>query len=115
YEMARQGRAGPALAIAAIGSFIAGTLAVFALGFVGPAFAKFAVSFGPPEYCALAIFGLALSATLSGGSPIRGISMVLLGILLGLVGIDTITGVERFTFGSLGVADGIELVPMLMG
>ena len=115
YEMARQGRAGPALAIAAIGSFIAGTLSVFALGLVGPAFAKVAISFGPPEYFALAVFGLALSATLSGGSPVRGICMVLLGLLLGIVGIDTVTGVERFTFGSMQVADGIELVPMLMG
>lgn len=115
YEMAKQGRAGPALAIAAIGSFVAGTLAVIALSFVGPAFAKFAVSFGPPEYFALAVFGLALSATLTGGSPIRGVCMVLLGVLFGLIGIDTVTGVERFTFGSLEVADGIELVPMLMG
>lgn len=115
YEMARQGRAGPALAIAAIGSFIAGTAAIFALAFVGPAFANFALSFGPPEYFALAVFGLVLCATLSGGSPIRGIAMVLVGILLGTVGMDTVTGIDRFTFGSLEVADGIELVPLLMG
>jgi putative tricarboxylic transport membrane protein len=115
HEMARQGRAGPALAIAAIGSFIAGTLAVCALVFVGPAFAKFAVSFGPPEYFALALFGLALSATLSGGSPVRGFCMVLAGLLLGLVGIDTVTGVERYTFGIMEISDGIDLVPMLMG
>jgi putative tricarboxylic transport membrane protein len=115
YEMAKKGRAGPALAIAAIGSFIAGTVSVFALGIVGPAFANVAISFGPPEYFALAVFGLALSATLSGGSPVRGICMVLVGILFGLVGVDTVTGVERFTFGSLEVSDGIELVPMLMG
>jgi putative tricarboxylic transport membrane protein len=115
HEMARQGRAGPALAIAAIGSFIAGTLAVCALVFVGPAFAKFAVSFGPPEYFALALFGLALSATLSGGSPVRGFCMVLAGLLLGLVGVDTVTGIERYTFGILEISDGIDLVPMLMG
>jgi putative tricarboxylic transport membrane protein len=115
HEMAKQGRAGPALAIAAIGSFIAGTLAVCALVFVGPLFAKFAVSFGPPEYFALALFGLALSATLSGGSPVRGMCMVLAGLLLGLIGIDTITGVERFTFGVMEISDGIDLVPMLMG
>jgi putative tricarboxylic transport membrane protein len=115
HEMAKKGRAGPALAIAAIGSFIAGTLAVCALVFVGPVFAKFAVSFGPPEYFALALFGLALSATLSGGSPVRGFCMVLTGLLLGLVGTDTVTGVERFTFGILEISDGIDLVPMLMG
>jgi putative tricarboxylic transport membrane protein len=115
YQMAKKGRAGPALAIAAIGSFIAGTLAVCALVFVGPLFAKFAVSFGPPEYFALALFGLALSATLSGGSPVRGLCMVFAGILLGLVGTDVITGVERYTFGIMAISDGIDLVPMLMG
>lgn len=115
YEMARQGRAGPALAIAAIGSFIAGTISVFALALVGPTFANAALSFGPPEYFALAVFGLALSATLTTGSPLRGIAMVLVGVLLGSIGIDTVTGIDRFTFGSLQLADGIELVPMLMG
>lgn len=115
YQMAKKGRAGPALAIAAIGSFIAGTLAVCALALVGPAFAKFAVSFGPPEYFALALFGLALCATLSGGSPVRGMCMVFAGLLLGLVGVDTMTGVERYTFGIMTVSDGIDLVPMLMG
>ena len=115
YEMARQGRAGPALAIAAIGSFIAGTASIFALGLVGPAFAKVALSFGPPEFFALAVLGLALSATLSGGSPVRGLCMVLTGLLLGIVGVDTVTGVDRFTFGSMEVRDGIELVPLLMG
>jgi len=115
YQMAKKGRAGPALAIAAIGSFIAGTLAVCALVFVGPLFAKFAVSFGPPEYFALALLGLALSATLSGGSPVRGLCMVFVGILLGLVGTDIITGAERYTFGIMAISDGIDLVPMLMG
>ena len=115
YEMARQGRAGPALAIAAIGSFIAGTLSIFAIGLVGPAFAKFALSFGPPEYFALAVLGLALSASLSGGSMLRGFIMVLAGLLLGIVGVDTVTGADRFTFGLMQVRDGIELVPLLMG
>jgi putative tricarboxylic transport membrane protein len=115
HEMAKKGRAGPALAIAAIGSFIAGTLAVCALALVGPIFANFAVSFGPPEYFALAVFGLALSATLSGGSPVRGFCMVLAGLLLGLVGVDTLTGVERYSFGIMEISDGIDLVPMLMG
>ncbi|HEU5068210.1 MAG TPA: tripartite tricarboxylate transporter permease, partial [Sphingomicrobium sp.] len=115
YEMAKRGRAGPALAIAAIGSFIAGSIAVCALTFVGPAFAKVALTFGPPEYFALAVFGLALASTLSGGPPIRGICMALVGVLLGLVGVDTMTGLPRFTFGQLELSDGISLVPMLMG
>ena len=115
YQMARQGRAGPALAIAAIGSFLAGTVAVLALTFVGPAFARFALTFGPPEYFALATFGLALASTLTGGPPLAGVAMALTGILLGLVGIDTVTGVDRFAFGVLQLTNGIELVPMLMG
>jgi len=115
YQMARQGRAGPALAIAAIGSFLAGTVAVLGLTFVGPAFARFALTFGPPEYFALATFGLALASTLTGGPPIAGVAMALVGILLGLVGIDTVTGVDRFAFGVLQLTNGIELVPMLMG
>ncbi len=115
YEMARRGRAGPALAIAAIGSFIAGTTAVVALTFVGPLFARAALSFGPPEYFALAVLGLGLCATLSSGPPVRGLCMALAGVLLGLVGVDTVTGVERLTFGNFELSDGIELVPMLMG
>lgn len=115
YQMATQGRAGPALAIAAIGSFLAGTLSIFALGLVGPLFAKVALSFGPPEYFALAFLGLALSASLSGGSMRRGFVMVFAGLLLGIVGVDTVTGVDRFTFGRMEVRDGIELVPLLMG
>lgn len=115
YEMARQGRAGPALSIAAIGSFIAGTASIVALMFIGPAFARVAISFGPPEFFALATLGLALSATLSGESPVRGLCMVLAGLLLGIVGVDTVTGVDRFTFGFMQVRDGIEMVPLLMG
>ncbi|MDC7789016.1 tripartite tricarboxylate transporter permease [Rhodoplanes tepidamans] len=115
YEMAKQGRAGPALAIAAIGSFVAGTVSVVALSLVGPVFARYALSFGPPEYFALAVCGLALSATLSLGSPVRGLVMVAAGIVLGLIGIDTVSGRERFTFGILELSDGIEMVPMLMG
>lgn len=115
YEMAKQGRAGPALSIAAIGSFVAGTIAVVALSFVGPVFAKFAVSFGPPEYFALAILGLVLSAAIGGGSPVRGLCMVLLGVLFGLVGTDTVTGIDRFSMGIPALADGIDLVPLLMG
>jgi putative tricarboxylic transport membrane protein len=115
YEMTRRGRAGPALAIAAIGSFIAGTVSVIGLTFVGPLFAKFALAFGPAEYFGLAVLGLTLCASLSGGSPVKGLVMVFAGLLLGLVGIDTVTGVERFTFGIPELASGIQMIPMLMG
>jgi putative tricarboxylic transport membrane protein len=115
HEMAKRGRAGPALAIAAIGSFVAGTVAVVGLTFVGPAFARLALGFGPPEYFALATFGLVLASTLSGGPPITGVCMALVGVLLGLVGVDTVTGVDRFAFGFIQLTNGIELVPMLMG
>ncbi|MBE0616191.1 MAG: tripartite tricarboxylate transporter permease [Burkholderiales bacterium] len=115
YEMAKQGRAGPALAIAAIGSFVAGTVAIVGLTFVGPAFANAAVDFGPPEMFSLALLGVVLCASLSGGPPLRGIAMALAGILLGLVGVDLMTGVERLSMGSINLTGGIELVPMLMG
>jgi putative tricarboxylic transport membrane protein len=115
YQMARQGRAGPALAVAALGSFIAGTVGVIGLSFVGPAFAKFALGFGPPEFFALALFGLALASTLTGGPPIAGVAMALVGVLVGLVGVDTMTGVDRFSFGSINLTNGVELVPLLMG
>jgi putative tricarboxylic transport membrane protein len=115
YEMAKRGRAGPALAIAAIGSFVAGTVALVGLTLLGPAFARFALDFGPPEMFAVATLGLVLSASLSGGPPLRGIALALAGALLGLVGVDTMTGVERLTFGSFELSAGIELVPLLMG
>jgi putative tricarboxylic transport membrane protein len=115
HQMARNGRAGPALAVAAIGSFIAGTIGVVGLTFVGPLFAQFALSFGPPEFFALAAFGLVLASTLTGAPPVAGLSLALAGVLLGLVGVDTMTGVARLTFGSFQLTNGIELVPMLMG
>jgi putative tricarboxylic transport membrane protein len=115
YEMAKAGRAGPALAISAIGSFVAGTLAIVGLTMVGPSVARLAVDFGPPELFALATLGVVLCATLSGGPPLRGIAMALAGVLLGLIGVDTMTGVPRLTLGSFNLTGGIELVPLLMG
>ncbi|MBP7063279.1 tripartite tricarboxylate transporter permease [Ferrovibrio sp.] len=115
YEMAKRGRAGPALAIAAIGSFVAGTVAVVGLSLIGPLFARYALSFGPPEYFALALFGLILASTLSGGPPLHGLCMVFIGILLGLVGLDTMTGDARFSFGILDLTNGIGIVPLMMG
>jgi putative tricarboxylic transport membrane protein len=115
YEMAKQGRAGPALAVAAIGSFVAGTVAVLGLTFVGPVFARWALDFGPPEYFALAVFGLSLASTLGSGPPLRGIGMALAGLLFGLVGLDTMTADARFTLGVLKLASGLDVVPLMMG
>ncbi len=115
YEMARQGRAGPALGIAAIGSFIAGTLAVVALTVLAPVLARVALAFGPPEYCALAILGLVLAAHLSGKSRVKGMIMVVFGLLLSTVGQDPTSGEFRFTFGNLNLVDGIDFIVVAMG
>jgi putative tricarboxylic transport membrane protein len=115
YEMAKQGRAGPALAIAAIGSFFAGTVAIVGLTFVGPTFAAWALRFGPPEYFALATFGLILASTLGGTHPLRSVAMALAGLLFGLIGTDVITGMPRFTMGSLRLVSGLDIVSVMMG
>lgn len=115
YEMAKRGRAGAALAIAAIGSFIAGTVGVIGLTFVAPPLAEFALRFGPPEYFALLLFGLLLAVFLSGGSPVKGAIMILLGVLLSNVGLDPISGKERFTFGVISLQGGFDFVPLAMG
>jgi putative tricarboxylic transport membrane protein len=115
YQMARKGRAGPALAIAAIGSFIAGTIGVIGLNFLAPPLAEFAVRFGPPEYFALTLFGLFLAAYLASTSMVKGLIMVCLGLLLDMIGIDPIAGIPRFTFGILPLQEGLDFVPLAMG
>ncbi|MDU4961966.1 MAG: tripartite tricarboxylate transporter permease [Sporomusaceae bacterium] len=115
YQMAQKGRAGAALGIAAIGSFIAGTLGVIGLTFVAPPLAEFALKFGAPEYFALMLIGLLLAVFLSGGSPIKGSIMLLSGILLSNVGIDPISGKERFTFGVMELTNGFDFVTLAMG
>lgn len=115
YAMAQKGRAGAALGIAAIGSFIAGTLGVVGLTFVAPPLAEFALKFGAPEYFALMLIGLLLAVFLSGSSPIKGTIMLLMGILLSNVGIDPISGKERFTFGILELSNGFDFVTLAMG
>ncbi len=114
HQMALQGRAGPALCIAAIGSYIAGTLGVVGLMFLGPWLANFALKFGPPEYCALFIFGLSAVAALSGKSLVKGLMAMVVGLALSTVGAD-ITGVERFVFESEFLFDGIELLVIPIG
>jgi len=115
YQMARQGRAGPALGIAAFGSFIAGTLSVIGLMIVGPPLASIALRFGPPEYFSLMCLGLTILIYLASGSVIRALMMAAFGIVIGCVGQDPETGSSRFVFGISDLLDGIGLAPFVMG
>jgi putative tricarboxylic transport membrane protein len=115
YQMARKGRAGAALAVAAVGSFIAGTLGVVGVMLFASWLADAALSFGPPEYFALAVTGLAILSRLSGGTIVMSFVMVGLGLAIGTVGMEPISGVRRFTFGSVQLSQGLELVPIIMG
>lgn len=115
YQMARQGKAGRALGICAFGSFIAGTLGLIGLTLVAPPLAQFALKFGPPEYFALMCMGLVVLSFLTSTSMIRSLMMACFGVILGTVGIDTVSGSARFTFGVTELLDGIGLVPLVMG
>jgi putative tricarboxylic transport membrane protein len=115
HALARQGKAGTALGIAAIGSFIGGTVSIIALTFIAPVVAGFAIDFGPPEYTALALLGILLVSTVSSGSRLKALIAAVLGLLLATVGRDMFTGGERFTFGDLNLADGLDFVPIAMG
>ena len=115
YQMARQGRAGPALGIAAWGSFIAGTLSIIGLMLVANPLAKVALRFGPPEYFALICTGLILVTYLSQGSILKALMMALVGILVGNVGLDLVNALPRFTFGITELEDGVGIVPLVMG
>jgi len=115
YQMARNGRAGVALAMSAISSFVCGTLSVVALMLMAPPLAKFALSFGPPEYFSLMLLGLTTIVFLGGRSILKSIVSIILGLLLGLIGVDPVGGVNRFTFGSLVLIDGIDFIVVVMG
>ena len=115
YQMAKQGRAGVALATAAIGSFFAGTVATFLIAAFGPPLAAIALKFGPAEYFSLMTLGLVASIVLAQGSLLHAFGMVVLGLLLGLVGTDVTSGVPRFTFDIPELADGIGFVTVAMG
>src|SRR5918911_546805 len=99
HQMARQGRAGSALAIAALGSFFAGTISTFIIALFAPPLARVGLSFGAPEYFSLLLLGLVAAVVLAHGSVLKAIAMIILGLLLGLVGTDGNTGAERFTLG----------------
>jgi putative tricarboxylic transport membrane protein len=115
YKMAQKGRAGAALGIAAIGSFIAGTVAVVGLTLFAPPIAEFALGFGPPEKFALALLGLLMAVTLSGDSITKGLIIMVLGLLFGTVGIDPISGKSRFDFGVTELQSGFDFVTLAVG
>jgi len=115
YQMARRGRAGPALATAAIGSFFAGTVATLVVALFAPPLAEVALKFGPAEYFSLMVLGLVAAVVLAHGSVVKAVAMVVLGLLLGLVGTDVNSGVLRFAFGISELADGIGFVTVAMG
>lgn len=115
YKMAKQGRGGNALGVAAIGSFIGGGIAVLFLTFLGPTLAKYALKFGPPEFFSLMVFGLLLLVGLIGKSVIKGMIAAIIGVLLALIGQDPATGVERFLFGQIELLEGIDFVVLAIG
>jgi len=115
YAMARKGRAGAALAIAAVGSYFAGTVSVVLLMFLAPPLASFALRFGPPEYFALLLLGLLVLAYMSSGSMLKALAMAAFGLLLGMIGIDQMTGYFRFAYGVVELGDGIGVVPVAVG
>src|SRR6266849_1805334 len=115
HQMAKQGRAGAALGIAAIGSFVAGTLGVIVMTFFAPTIATVAIRFGPPENFALMVLGIVCTLFMITGSPVKGALMVALAFLAAAVGIDVVNGRERFTFGSIDLSAGIELLAVVIG
>ena len=115
HQMARQGRAGPALATAALGSFFAGTVATVLLALFAPPLARAALQFGPAEYFAVVLLGLLASIALASGSTVKALAMIVLGLLLGTVGQGLYTGVPRFTFGQRELYNGLEFVSLAVG
>jgi putative tricarboxylic transport membrane protein len=115
YPLARQGRAGAALGMAAVSSAIGGIFAVFVLMFAAPALARLAYEFGPPEYFALAVFGVSMVSTIGGDSPLKNAIAGCLGVLISTVGIDFTTGAERFTFGVPELTEGVQFAALMIG
>jgi putative tricarboxylic transport membrane protein len=115
YQMARKGRAGAALGIAAFGSFIAGTFSILGLMLLAPMLAEVALKFGPPEYFSLMLLGLVIVTFLAGSSMPKALMMAAFGLFLGLIGMDIMTATPRFTFDIYFLMDGVGLVPVVMG
>jgi putative tricarboxylic transport membrane protein len=115
YAMAKQGKAGTALGVAAIGSFVGATVSIIGLTFLAPLVAAWALDFGPPEYAALALLGVLLVASIGNGNMLKAMIAAALGLLLATIGSDKFTGAERYTFGSLELTKGIDFVVVAMG
>ncbi|MEW6663869.1 MAG: tripartite tricarboxylate transporter permease [Thermodesulfobacteriota bacterium] len=115
YQMAQKGRAGPALAICAIGSFIAGTLGLFGLAFLAPPLADAALAFGPAEFFSLMVFGFVVLSNVTGGSLVKSLIMAVVGLIIGTIGLDPVNGVARFSFDSANLLGGIEFVAVAIG
>ncbi len=115
YPMAKQGKAGKAMATAAIASFVGGTISIIFLTFLAPTLSKVAVSFGPPEYFALMLLGLTALSSLSEGSTIKALISATIGFMIATVGIDSQTGTARFTFGSAHLLEGIDFLVLALG
>src|ERR1700741_2346556 len=115
YQMARRGQGGPALGIAALGSFFGGSVATLVIATAAPPLAEVALKFGPAEYFSLMVLGLVGATVLAHGSLIKAISMTILGLLLGVAGTDVNSGIARFSFGISELSDGINFVVVAMG
>jgi putative tricarboxylic transport membrane protein len=115
YQMARNGRAGPALGMSAFGSFIGGTLSIVGLMLLSPMLARLALKFGPPEFFALMLLGLTMVTYLCKGSILKGLMMAVAGLAVSTIGQDQISGTNRFTFDSITLMDGVGMVPVAMG
>jgi len=115
YQMARQGRAGPALVVAALGSFVGGTASILGLMLFAPPLAQLMLRIGPPEEFALMVLALLVMSVVSSGPPLKTVAMILLGLLLATVGIDPISAYSRFTFGALQLSEGVSFVAMALG
>jgi putative tricarboxylic transport membrane protein len=115
HKMARNGRGGAALTVSAVGSFVAGTISIFGLMIAASTLSRFALQFGPAEFFAIGVCGLALLVRLSGDSLLKSVIMVLVGLAVSTVGLDQISGMDRFTFGNFELGQGIDLLPVAMG
>nr|MBA2412529.1 tripartite tricarboxylate transporter permease [Burkholderiaceae bacterium] len=115
YPLAKRGEAGRALGMSAVASAIGGIFSVIVLIIFAPVLARLAYQFGPPEYFALALFGLSMVAAVGGDSPVKNLMAAASGVLIATVGLDLTTGVERFTFGMPALSDGIGFIPVLIG
>ena len=115
YQMAQKGRAGAALSIAAIGSFIAGTLSIVLLMTFAPALAQFALRFGPAEYFGLAMMAFGLLTVFGGGSPFKIVISTVIGLLISAIGIDVVSGIPRFIFNQPALLGGVDFIVIICG